>query len=462
MNKLFRNVILNTDSYKASHWLQYPKGTEKVYAYIESRGGMFDKTVFFGLQAWIKEYLTTPITHEDVDIAKEIFEAHGEPFNEVGWRYIVDHHDGKLPIVIKAVPEGTVVPVHNVLASIENTDPLCFWLPSYLETQFLRAVWYPTTVATLSWHCKKLINDSIERTSDNPGQIDFKLHDFGGRGVEVQEAAGIGGAAHLVNFMGTDTVAALIAARVYYNEPMAAYSIPAAEHSTITSWGRAKEPDAYENMIDVFGKPGKLLAIVSDSYDIYNAVENIFGEKLKYKIINSGATVVIRPDSGDPLVVPIEVIKLLWDKFGGTVNSKGFKVLHPSVRVIQGDGINIESLPVILKNLEDAGFATDNLAFGMGGGLLQQVNRDTQKFAMKTSAAFINKEWVDVFKDPITDPGKRSKKGRLALIHENGKFETVLQEGFGYADYLRVVYLNGELRIDQTFAEIRARSNKEL
>lgn len=463
MNTLFRNVLLNTDSYKASHWAQYPAGTEEVYAYVESRGGRFDRTVFFGLQMWLKEYMTTPITLEDVAVAKEIWTAHGEPFNEDGWKYIVKEHGGLLPVLIKAVPEGSVIPVHNVLATIESTDPKCAWLPSYLETQMLRAIWYPTTVATMSWHCKQLIKESIERTSDNPEQIAFKLHDFGARGVSSQESAIIGGTAHLVNFMGTDTMAAVLGARTYYNEPIAAFSIPASEHSTMTSWGREHEVDAYRNMLNTFGGPGKLVSVVSDSYNIYNACEHLWGEELRAEVLKSGATIVVRPDSGDPLTVPVKIITILADKFGYTVNSKGFKVLNQAVRVIQGDGITIESLPQILANLEGAGFAIDNLTFGMGGGLLQQVNRDTQKFAMKTSAAKINGEWVDIYKDPIDDHGKLSKRGKLALIRESGvKYETVPRDGWAWADILQPVFRDGKILREQTLAEIRELSNAKV
>lgn len=453
------NLLLNTDSYKASHWLQYPPDTKYVYAYVESRGGKFDRTVFFGLQMWLKEYLSKPITQADINEAKDFWSAHGEPFNEDGWQYILDEHKGYLPVLIKAVPEGSVIPTHNVMATIINTDTRCYWLPSYLETAMLRAVWYPTTVATLSWHCKQVIKEAIDKTSDDPTQISFKLHDFGARGVSSQETAMIGGVSHLVNFMGSDTVAGVIAARKYYSEPMAAFSIPAAEHSTITSWGRENEVDAYRNMLKHFAKPNSLVAVVSDSYDIYNATSKIWGEELKDEILKSGATVVIRPDSGDPLTVPVRIIQLLSEKFGYTVNSKGYKVLNNSVRVIQGDGITYDSLPVIIKNLTDAGFAIDNLAFGMGGGLLQHVNRDTQKFAMKTSAAYIGDKWMDVYKDPIDDHGKQSKKGHLALIRENGKYETVNSDGWAWADIMRPVFRNGVISQDWKLSDIRDRSN---
>ncbi|MGH8313079.1 MAG: nicotinamide phosphoribosyltransferase domain-containing protein, partial [Gammaproteobacteria bacterium] len=128
------NLILNTDSYKASHWLQYPPGTDATFFYLESRGGAYERTLFFGLQAILKEYLARPVTAEMIRGAQAFFAAHGEPFNEPGWRHIVAAHGGRLPLRIRAVPEGTVVPTHQVLMTIESTDPACFWLPSYVET----------------------------------------------------------------------------------------------------------------------------------------------------------------------------------------------------------------------------------------------------------------------------------------------------------------------------------------
>lgn len=457
---VFDNILLMTDSYKASQYKQYPPNTTHIYSYIESRGGKWDYTVFFGLQMFLKKYLSEPITQEQIDYAAEFWAAHGEPFNREGWEYIVKNHAGRLPVLIKAVPEGTVLKTKNILVSIVNTDPNCYWLTSYLETSLLRAVWYPTTVATNSWSCKQKIKNAMEKSSDDLSQLEFKLQDFGGRGVSSPESAAIGGAAHLVNFKGSDTVEGILAARVYYNEPMAGFSIPASEHSTITSWGKENEVEAYRNMLKQFAKPGSLVAVVSDSYDIYNAIENLWGKVLKEEILAAGATVIIRPDSGDPSIVPILCIEKLGKAFGYTINSKGFKVLNPAVRVIQGDGINDNSLGLILENLLAKGWSADNIAFGMGGGLLQQLDRDTLKFAMKCSAAQINGEWVDVFKDPITDPGKTSKKGRLALISEHGYYETVPHDGNAWRDALENIYKNGKLLKEWTFAEIRERSNR--
>jgi nicotinamide phosphoribosyltransferase len=477
--KLAKNIILNSDSYKVSMFKQYPAGTTGVYSYIESRGGRYDRTVFFGLQAFIKEYLLDPITQADIDIADEILTAHGEPFNRAGWQYILDKHNGRLPVVIRAVAEGTVVPVKNVLATIENTDPECFWLTTYLETAILRAVWYGTTVATQSWKIKQVIKDYLEKTGD-PSTIDFKLHDFGARGVSSLESAGIGGAAHLVNFMGTDTITGVLYAREYYNAGIAGFSIPAAEHSTITSWGREGEVDAYRNMLNSFAKPGSIVAVVSDSYDVYNAAEKLWGEELRQQVIDSGATVVIRPDSGDPVEVNQRLIQILDRKFGSTVNAKGFRVLN-NVRLIQGDGVNELTIRSILGSFMALGYSADNIAFGMGGALLQIVDRDTQRFAMKCSAmsrkvwvedgdlgSGWKTEWFDVVKDPVTDPGKKSKAGRVTLWRSGGEWASAVDRPHGWYDkaigdfeeVLEEVYRDGKLVKEIDFATVRANSNK--
>lgn len=455
--KLSKNLLLNTDSYKASMFLQYPPNTTGVYSYIESRGGQYDQTVFFGLQAFIKEYLLEPITQADIDIADELWAAHGEPFNRAGWQYILDKHNGYLPIVIKAAPEGLIIPVKNVLVTVENTDPNCFWLTTWLETALLRAVWYPTTVATLSKSIKDTILYYLEKSGD-PTTINFRLHDFGSRGVSSLESSALGGMAHLVNFMGSDNMVAVLAAREYYDEPMAGLSIPAAEHSTITSWGRDAEVDAYRNMLTQFAKPGSIVAIVSDSYDVFNACEKLWGEELHQQIVDSGATIVIRPDSGDPLEINQKLIRILGDKFGYTINDKGYKVLN-NVRLIQGDGVNESTIRTILGNFMIHGWSADNISFGIGGALLQQLDRDTQKFAMKCSSICVNGKWVPVQKDPITDPGKKSKAGRVTLYQDrDGKFSSGVEDWPKSA--LETVFENGKLIKEYTFNEVRANSLK--
>jgi len=458
-----RLLVLNTDSYKTSHWTQYPPGTTAVYSYIESRGGVHDRTVFFGLQYILKEYFSRPVTADDVALAAEVCAAHGVPFNQAGWLHIVECHQGRLPVRICAVPEGSVVPTHNVLLTIENTDPACYWLTSYLETALLR-LWYPTTVATNSWMARQLIASCLQETGD-PAGLPFKLHDFGARGVSSLESALLGGMAHLVNFQGTDTLSAILGARTYYGEPMAGHSIPAAEHSTITSWGREGEAEAYRNMLRQYAKPGAVLAVVSDSWDLSKAIHGLWGGELRQAVIDSGAVLVVRPDSGDPTSVVLQTVMGLDKAFGSEPNAKGYRVLR-HVRVIQGDGITARSIRAILAALKLNGYSADNVAFGQGGALLQVVNRDDQRFAMKCSAVRVDGAWRDVFKDPATDPAKRSKAGRLTLLQRGRDYQTLREDApelpqrlaQGWQPALRPVFENGQLQVDERLATIRQRA----
>jgi len=453
------NFLLDTDSYKASHWLQYPPNTEKVFSYIESRGGKYDRTVFFGLQIYLKKYLAQPITQAMIDQAEMFFAFHGEPFNKEDWQYILDTFGGKLPVEVRAVKEGTLIPYKNVLVTIENTGgPRTAWLTSYIETSIHRAVWYPTTVASNSWTSKQIIRRFMEETADEESMagLVYKLHDFGARGVSSKESAGIGGAAHLVNFRGTDTITGAIYAMKYYNTKIVpAESVPAAEHSSITTWLKGGEKDAYRNMLKQFGGKYPIISVVSDSYDIYNAVEKLWGGELKKDVIKCGSMLVIRPDSGDPATVVTKIALLLDTAFGSELNSKGYKVLN-NVRIIQGDGINTETIREILAGLRGYGFSADNVVFGQGGALLQQLDRDTNKFAMKSSWALINGKEVDVYKDPVTDPGKWSKRGRVELYQDvEGEFFTDVQGRTDATPMLETVFLDGEVVKEYTFDEVR-------
>lgn len=463
-----RNILLSTDSYKLSHHLQFIPGAERLHYYVEARrdgiapnsptGGYI---VPFGRQAYLKTFLAKPITRENIEEARDFYAGHGEPFNEEGWNHILNKHGGYMPLDIRAVAEGTVVPIRNAILTVENTDPAAFWLPGFIETSLLRGIWYPTTVATLSWQAKQVIRRYLNETSDDPeGQLPFKLHDFGARGVSSSESAALGGMAHLVNFMGSDTVEGIIAARRFYGAQMAGFSIPAAEHSTITSWGREGEADAYRNMIRAFGgKQGSLFAVVSDSYDLWHAIGNVWGGSLRDEVMWNGATLVVRPDSGNPPEVVLRAVEMLAERFGSTFNTKGFRVLNPCVRVIQGDGINLAMIGTILQVLKDKGWSADNVAFGMGGGLLQQVNRDSLGFAMKASAVQVGGEWRGIAKSPVDAPEKASKAGRLALVCEGG-WSTRQLDGNHWRNALERVFLNGELLNETTFDEVRARSNQ--
>lgn len=467
------NLILKTDSYKASHFLQYPPNTTGYFGYIEARKPLtrvepFSETVFFGLQIMLERYLSERITLDDIDEAEKFFKAHGEPFNKAGWQYILEKYKGYIPITIKAVPEGMVIPEGNALVTVECDDPKCFWVASYFETLLLRACWYGSTVATNSRECKKVLMKYLKLSSDNPEQeIQFKLHDFGARGVSSGESAGIGGAAHLVNFKGSDTIEGALVANHYYNCDMASFSIPASEHSTITSWGKENEVEAYRNMIKQFGGEGKIFACVSDSYNIYDACRVLWGGLLHNEVLNSKGLLVIRPDSGNPAEVVLKCLQILCGKFGYTLNKKGYKVLN-NVRVIQGDGININSIREICNAITQEKFSLDNVNFGMGGALLQHLNRDTLRFAMKCSAIRIGDEWKDVFKSPMGDKTKESKKGILSIYkfgighscavgYVTGLKDHFEKDGF-YKDVLIPVYVNGEMMNASTFDQVRERA----
>jgi nicotinamide phosphoribosyltransferase len=461
------NIILATDSYKHSHFLQYPPEAARISAYLEARTNPFSNEVLFmGLQPFLIDMLGKPITAADILEADALCTAHGVPFNRTGWDAILNDHNGYLPIEISALPEGMIAPSSVPLAQVVNTDPRMPWLATFIETALLRAIWYPTTVGTLSWKCKRVIKAGLNKSSDDvAGQLPFKLHDFGARGVSSAESAALGGLAHLVNFMGTDTMEALVAAQRYYGATdMPGFSIPAAEHSTMTSWGRDREEAAYANMLDSFAGEGRIVAVVSDSYDLDKAVADIWGGSLKDKVLTRQGTLVVRPDSGDPVETPARTLKALWEKFGGTTNSKGFRVLDPHVRVIQGDGMNIDSIALLVDRVIEEGFAIDNIAFGMGGGLLQHVNRDTLRFAMKANAMEDkNGKWHDVFKKPITDPGKGSKAGRQAVVSDGGNVIAVKFDDLGDREnLLKPVWRDGGILVRHSLADLRERSEAAL
>lgn len=454
------NILLLSDSYKVGHWKQYPPKTNHIYSYFESRGGDFSHTVFFGLQHIIEKYLTKPFDEYDIVEAAELYEQHfgsRDLFNVDGWHRLLEVHGGYFPVVIKAVPEGSRIPTGNILMSIENLDPEFPWITNYLET-ILSQVWYPTTVATLSNEARRVILKFLNETGD-PSLIDFKLHDFGFRGASSVESASIGGGAHLVNFLGTDTVPALTFLRDYYDAKTAAgYSVPASEHSTMTSWGKEHEVDAYRNMVEKYGHL-PFYSVVSDSYDLYNAAEELWGKALKDEVVAAEGTLVVRPDSGDPSIVVNHLLEILGSQFGTTKNEKGYKVLNPKVRVIQGDGMELSSIQRTLHTMRLAGWSADNVTFGMGGGLLQKVNRDTCKFAFKCSSAVINGERVDVFKQPATDAGKNSKRGRLDLTRSpTGHYKTVKEGLNGVESILEPVFFQGEMQRFETIDKIRSRA----
>lgn len=456
-----KNPILNTDSYKLSHFLQYPEGVNYVTTYIEPRKSKDKELMFFGLQMFLKDYLMTPITQADIEEAEPIVKMHGEPFNRAGFQRIVDVWNGYWPIRIQALPEGTITKASIPQVQITNLDPQLPWVSTFIETPLIRATWYPSSVATKDLKTKKLIKRFLDETADNDLGLPFKLHDFGARGASSFETAGIGGCAHLVNFMGTDTVTGLLYAMNFYNTDVCGFSIPAAEHSTIISWGRERETDAYRNMMKQFDGEGKLFAAPIDSYDIWVAVKEKIGGELKAEMQALRGKFIQRPDSGDPTKVPAELMNALGEKFGYTLNTKGYKMLPPFLGVIQGDGVDYEPIRECLNNVRFEGWSTDNLAFGEGHQMLQNHARDDHYYAYKPNAvAGTDKNWVDVSKNPVGDPSKKSKAGRQAVIKTSEGYKSVREEQLRWDDvnYLRYVWdagLNHKLLVNDTMLNIR-------
>lgn len=453
------NLILNTDSYKFSHFLQYPPDTHGISSYIEARGhSERPDVIFFGLQMFLKSVLSKPVSMADVDEAEAFVLAHGLPFNRAGWVRIVETFGGFLPLEIEALPEGTLVRRGVPVVQVKNTDPESFWLTSHIETALLRAVWYPSSVASNARRLRNIIFPMLEKTADDPhALIASSVHDFGARGVGSMEMAAIGGAAHLTHFDRTDTVTGVLYARTFYGAEMAGRSYPASEHSTMTAWGADHEADAFANMVEQFSGQGTY-AVVSDNYDIDNAVSDIWGKQLREKVLDAGGRLIVRPDSGDPVETPVHVIKQLAYHFGTHLNAKGYKVLDDGVRVLQGDGVSFNDIGLILTRLEAFGFSAENISFGVGAGLLQKVNRDTYAFAMKANARLdASGQWHDVHKRPATMNVKASKPGRQAVVAGLGGLEAVrLDHLEGRENHLIPVWRDGELLQDWSFEQVRS------
>lgn len=458
--------VLCTDAYKLTHWKQYPAGTERIYSYLESRGGAYHETVFFGLQMIlqrIKDNLTACDLKSPDRISRNIF---GTPlyFNQQGWYNLLEEYQGLLPIRIKAVPEGSVVPTGIPLMTIENTDEKYPWLTNYVESLLLQ-IWYPTTIATMGYNIRKTLERHYREAGIEYCQNHFALNDFGFRGVSSVESAGIGGCAHLVNFAGTDNLMGVRYAETYYNAPAGtAGTVLAAEHSTITAYGPDQEQQAYINAIRA--APEDLtVSLVCDSYDYKNVLWNMCmqGKPLWNEIMGRTGKTVFRPDSGDPVKVVLDATDALWSHFGGSVNKAGYKVLDPHVGLIYADGINQTSITAISNALMEKKYAPSNVIYGMGGSLLQGITRDTCRFAIKCSAAKIDGEWRDVRKAPVGDKTKWSKGGRFAVIQDRpGIWYVEREEDCTGKNMLETVYENGELVRQEDFRTIRDRVTGQI
>lgn len=451
------SLLTDTDSYKISHWRVYRTGCTSVYSYIESRGGRYPAVMLAGLQRLLYSKLGQPITREQVEEMAVFAPAHGMLFNREGWEIILNEYGGKLPLLIRAAPEGLMIPVRNALISVENLDPRLPWLTSYFETMILRDVWTAATIAARVFYIAQRINRQYEKFSDNP-MSPFAFLDFSSRGVMGYDHSVLAGIAHLFHFMGSDNVPAVREANYYYFAPMSAFSVMATEHSISSSFGQDNDDDYIDHCIEQCPE-GAILSMVGDTWNIFE-----FTRKLvlrKEKLVAKRITPVGRPDSGDFHDVLPEVFRIMADGFGAQRNSKGREVINLGGKVLQGDGMNERSHMDPLDIAEKLMLAPDCVITAAGGGLATgDLDRDTNKWAMKCSEQIISGERIDIYKDPITDPGKKSKKGRFALLHDGaGKFETVnrINDEPVLGDLMETRFFMGDVIAPSTLDQIRER-----
>ena len=484
--------VLLSDSYKQFHNKMYPKGMTKLYSNMTPRSFKrlgCDKAVWFGLQYYIQEYLVgqwrtnffnKPL--EEVLAEYKRFHKHFS-FTDVDTEHIEKLHKLQyLPIEIKALPEGTLVPEKVPFFTITNTHPAFGWLVNFLETQMSTVIWDMTTVATIAYRYRKLLDKWAEKTGD-PSFVQWQGHDFCMRGRSSIEST-YNQAGHLLSFTGTDTIPAVLMLEEYYDAnietELVGSSVPASEHSVMTSYGKEDEIKAFERLLDQF--PEGIISIVSDSFDLWKVCTE-YVVTLKDKIMARNGKLVIRPDSGDPvdilcgtIVGPIDynftvtnaeigVVELLWNVVGGTVNEKGYKVLDPHIGVIYGDSITLDRAEQICRRLEAKGFASTNVVLGIGSYTYNYNTRDSLGIAVKSTYCevvengFVEKR--EIFKDPVTDDGtKKSARGLLCVKrNENGELylkDRCTEEEERNESLLTTVFHNGNYIVD-SFAAIKQR-----
>lgn len=485
MSLLTENFILLADSYKVNHFSQIPEGVKWVQSGIVPRkpGGKIKEIVAAGGQYLAKYLESVRITMADIEEAEIETREQGYEFNREGWERIVKECDGRLPLSVMALPEGTVVKPNTLVVSFENTMSWAEWLPSYVETIAQCIIWKMSTVASISRYVYSILKQYAELTGSSVEMINYGLHNFGDRGADSIEAAGWAGIAHAMLFDGSDSLKTNLNIKRLYNTTKAYLSsVEATEHTTMCMNSDAASRNDYgaavmavERLEAVVKRTTErgigipLMSVVIDTYDDKRFVRDFLGSpELKERIKNSGGKLVLRPDSGDPLTNPIEIMNLAGEVFGYTYNELGYKVLPPYIGILQGDGINEESLVQILENVVAAKWATGNIVFGMGGGLTHEAGRDKFSFSQKATAMSFSNDptdesaWINLKKDPITDRKKASHSGYLVNVLEKGVITTKNRLDLVGADYQNLntqIFLNGDAAVDDVvFDDVRARA----
>jgi nicotinamide phosphoribosyltransferase len=489
------NPLFLTDGYKTGHHQQYPQGTTLVYSNFTPRSNKYapkgcDQVVSFGQQMIMQQlhgyFQRDFFNRPKADVCGEIKE---ELSMYLGVDYDVSHfealHDlGYLPIAVKALPEGTLVPIKVPVLTIYNTHPDFYWVTNYLETIISNLLWKPMTSATIAFQYKKVLTEWAEKTNRDAKEfVQWQGHDFSMRGMDSVEAVISSGLGHLTSFSGTDSLPAIHGARKYYDaNGFVAGSVPATEHSVMCAGSKEGEIETFRRLLDTY--PAGILSVVSDTWDLWKVCTEHVVE-LKEQILSRDGKLVIRPDSGDPVEIlcgsefrpemlkadwmpkPSDkgVIQLLWDVFGGTVNEQGYKVLDSHIGAIYGDSITIERANEICRRLAEKGFASTNVVLGVGSFTYQYNTRDTFGFAMKATYVEINGEGREIYKNPITDDGtKKSATGLLRVTTgENGYKLVDMQTWAGEkTGSLQLIYKNGETFNRTDLSAIRQKLENEI
>ena len=490
------NPFFLTDGYKTGHHLMYPENTSLVYSNFTPRSNKYapkgcDKVVSFGQQLvmkYIKEQFDEHFfNRSELKVAREVKEEYSM---YLGTDYDVSHivalHKlGYLPIRVKALPEGTEVPMRVPVLTIYNTLPEFAWLTNFLETLISNLLWKPMTSATIARQYKKNLTAWALKTDEsNLGFVEFQGHDFSMRGMDSPLATITSGLGHATSFMGSDSLPVIRGARKYYNaEGFVVGSVNATEHSVMCAGSKGDEIGTFRRLMNTF--PTGILSVVSDTWDLWKVLTEYLPE-LKEEILSRDGKLVIRPDSGDPVdiicgKIPLikgvilpngekqdeqpqykGVIEFLWDIFGGTTNEQGYKVLDPHIGAIYGDSITIERAEQICKRLADKGFASTNIVLGVGSFTYQFNTRDTFGFAMKATYVEVDGVGQEIFKDPITDDGiKKSAKGLMTVGQDQIDFDYFLIDQVGWEEeangYLQTIFEDGEMVNEVSLSQIRER-----
>ncbi len=479
--------IFLKDGYKVGHKFQYPEGTTLVYSNLtprKSRNPEINEIIFFGLQYFIKEYLVNQFDSQFFKQSKDkVLRAYARRIDNylgkdsITYKHISDLHDlGYLPLEIKALPEGSLVPMRVPIFTIKNTLPEFFWLTNMLETLLSAIIWKPSTSATTAFqYLKTFTRYAKETVGDDTGFIAWQGHDFSFRGMSGVEDAVLSGAGHLLSFAGTDTIPAIDFLEEYYNanceKELIGGSVPATEHSVMCMGTQDDEIKTFDRLISgVY--PSGIVSIVSDTWDFWQVITE-FLPALKTKIMARNGKVVIRPDSGDPVKIIIGdkdavagspeykgAIECMWETFGGTITEKGYKLLDGHIGLIYGDSITTERQVEILEGLKQKGFASYNVVLGIGSYTYEYVTRDTFGFAMKATYGEVDGCGRDIFKDPKTDDGtKKSAKGLMQVFRDPQTGKLALKDQCTWQEEaqgeLKTVFKDGKLTINWTLEEIR-------